>query len=400
VPCDDSVRARVQVPSPPLQSAATARALPLPRAAAAAAHGSVTAERFVPSLDGLRAISIALVVVSHLGYEHVIPGGFGVTLFFFISGLLITDQLTAQIRRTGKIHVGHFYARRFLRLAPAGVAYIVAGGLLYVAMGGVISAAEWLTALLYGGNYYDLFVKYDSTGLGFRHPFTILWSLAVEEHYYLMWPLALLALRPGRRAVAAIAALCALSLVWRAGVYHACFGHDPVALCGLRVEDRLYKATDARLDSLGFGVLVALLVDADARWSAWLGRQRLLQVLAVCVLLSTFLIRDPWFRQVPRYTLQGLALMVLVPAVIVADSPVRRALETPLALWLGRLSYSLYLWHWGAMMIAEYLLHDERSPAYKATALFLMGALAAASYYGVERPMLRLRRRFGSHAVR
>jgi len=385
----------VQVPSTRME---------LPAAAAAArpatTPGSLTSDRFVPSLDGLRAVSIALVVVSHLGYEHVIPGGFGVTLFFFISGLLITDQLTSQIRRTGTIRLGNFYLRRFLRLAPAGVTYVVAGGLLYIAMGGAITVVEWLTALLYGGNYYDLFVEYDSTGLGFRHPFTIIWSLAVEEHYYLVWPLALMALRPGRRAVVAIAALCVLSLLWREAVYHQCFGQDPGAICGLRVQDRLYKATDARLDSLGYGVLVALLVDADARWIDWLRRARALQVVALCVLLTTFVIRNEWFRQVPRYTLQGVSLAILVPAVILVESPLRRALGAPAALLIGRLSYSVYLWHWGALMIAEYVLRTEQSLAYKALGLGLTAALSTASYYCVEGPMLRLRHRFGSHAVR
>src|SRR5438093_9762210 len=101
---------------------------------------SLAARKYVPSLDGLRAVSILMVVVSHLDYEKVIPGAFGVTLFFFISGLLITDQLVAELRRTDTIDLPRFYLRRFLRLMPAGLAYLAVAGLVFVAVGGVITA--------------------------------------------------------------------------------------------------------------------------------------------------------------------------------------------------------------------------------------------------------------------
>ena len=341
---------------------------------------SLAARKYVPSLDGLRAVSILMVVVSHLDYEKVIPGAFGVTLFFFISGLLITDQLVAELRRTDTIDLPRFYLRRFLRLMPAGLAYLVVAGLLY------------------GGNYYELFHRYDTSIPGVRHPFNIIWSLAIEEHFYLLWPALLLLLGAGRRALTAMIVVCGLSLAWRAFLFHHCFGLEPGALCGVKVQDRLYKATDARLDSMAWGALVALVAAGrHARWLEWAARSRKLQLLMMAVLASTFVMRGELFRQVPRYGLQGLALTLLVPAVILVDTPVRRLLERRAAVFIGRLSYSMYLWHWAALGVADYVYRDK-SHRWQLLAVVLTAVLSLASYYLIERPMLRLRHRFGSHA--
>jgi peptidoglycan/LPS O-acetylase OafA/YrhL len=366
--------------------------------AATGARQSLAADRYVPSLDGLRAVSILLVVVSHLGLKNVVPGAFGVTLFFFISGLLITDQLISQMRRTGTIGLGNFYARRALRLMPAGVAFIVLAGLVFTAAGGQISAAGWLSALLYGGNYYELFAKYDTTIPGVRHPFNIIWSLAVEEHYYLLWPAVLLFFGTGRRLLTAIGCLCVGALLWRAYLYHHCFGGHPGWICGADVEDRIYKATDTRLDSIAWGAGLALLADSDARWLAWLGRPGRVHAFMLAVLASTFVLRGEAFRQVARYSLQGVALAVLVPAIVLFDSPLRRALETRVAVFIGRLSYSMYLWHWGALAAADYLIGGE-GVVWAVVAAILTAGFSVASYFGIERPMLRVRRRFGSHAT-
>ena len=319
------------------------------------------------------------------------PGGFGVTLFFFISGLLITGQLAGEHARRGRIAFGKFYLRRALRLLPAGTAYVVLAGLAFSAIGGVITPAGGLAALGYGANYYDLFLRYATTVPGVvRHPFNVLWSLSIEDHFYLIWPLALAALLPRRRlAVAVLLAVCAAEPAWRL-VLHAISDAPPVWLA-----NRIYKATDTRLDSLAWGALVALL--AGGQFLAWVVRSRRLQAVMLGVLLATFLIRAASFRDAERYTLQGMVLAVLVPALLAADSPLRRLLASAPAVVVGRLSYSIYLWHWAALSAADYL-QPRHGPAWLATALGLTAALSVASYAGIERPMLRLRRRAGSHA--
>ena len=155
---------------------------------------------YLPALDGLRAVAILLVVLSHLDLGRIVPGAFGVTLFFFISGYLITRQLLGGMARHGRLDFKGFYLRRCLRLMPQAVTYIVAAGLVYSALGGRITAAGWAAALLYGANGYDLVAHYGPTLPGVRHPFNILWSLAIEEQFYLLWPVALVLLRPGAGA--------------------------------------------------------------------------------------------------------------------------------------------------------------------------------------------------------
>src|SRR5262245_57565060 len=141
----------------------------------------------VPSLDGIRAISVLLVVLAHSGFDAV-PGGLGVTIFFFLSGYLITTLMLAEYERSGRISIPMFYARRMLRLMPPLlITLALAYGLTYFgALPGGITAAGLAAQLLYFANYYSLFVDPGGTipnGTG------ILWSLAVEEHFYIVYPL-------------------------------------------------------------------------------------------------------------------------------------------------------------------------------------------------------------------
>lgn len=352
---------------------------------------------YVPSLDGLRAASILLVVVAHLGLDGVVPGGFGVTLFFFISGYLLTGQMAGEFARTGRIGFAGFYLRRALRLMPAALAFIAVAGGAFVAVGGRISAPGWIAAVLYGANYYDLYATYDTAIPPVRHPFIILWSLAVEEHFYLVWPLALaVLLRRRRRAVAALLAVCAVEVAWRAVLFHGCAGPHAGGFCGLRHGYRLYKATDARLDSIAWGAIVALLAaDPACRWFRRAVGSRAVQALASVLLLATFLVRGEQFREVERYALQGLALAVLVPGLTWADSPARRAFEAAPLVFVGRISYALYLWHWAALGTADYAVPGGGG-AWVATAAGLTILLSLACWHLIERPMLRLRRRAGS----
>ena len=251
----------------------------LPGAAAAAPPAGAAAQaerdraallptRHIPALDGLRAVAVLLVVASHAAPAHVVPGGFGVTLFFFISGYLLTAQFADEHRRTGRIGFAGFYLQRLLRLLPAALAFIAVSGLFFLAVGGSLSAAEWLSALLYGANDFDLFAGYRSSvsvagtpgPVAVEHPFGILWSLAVEEHFYLLWPLTLFALlRWGgwRAAAAFLVALCLAELAWRAFLHPLCRAPLPSGLCGIAPRNRIYAATDTRFDALAFGALTA-----------------------------------------------------------------------------------------------------------------------------------------------
>ena len=143
----------------------------------------------IPSLDGLRAIAVLIVLVSHSGYGETVPGGLGVTIFFFLSGYLITTLILDEQTRTETINVRHFYLRRAFRLLPPllitlAIAYtLVAAGLL----GGGFSWGGLTSQLFYFANYYGIFFAHENSipdGTG------ILWSLAVEEHFYIVFPRA------------------------------------------------------------------------------------------------------------------------------------------------------------------------------------------------------------------
>ena len=357
--------------------------------------------RYIPALDGLRAVSIGLVVVSHLGiggagFERVVPGAFGVTLFFFISGYLITRQLAASLAARGRIGFARFYSRRLLRLMPACLAYIIVAGCCYQMVGGRISAAGWAAALLYGANYYDLWQGYHTNLPGVRHPFNILWSLAIEEHFYLLWPAAL-ALIWRRRALELVVVLCAAVLAWRFALQHFCFVPGAPAYCGPENPNpvwrynRLYLATDARFDSIAWGAALALLEARGlfvAGW-AWL--------VGALLLAVSFVGGGPLARDVLRPTLQGAGLLAMMPTLLDGAAWGAQLLAAWPAVYVGRLSYSLYLWHWGALAVADWWA-PRFGAMWLAVAVSLSAALALASYYGIERPMLRLRHRFGSHA--
>ncbi|MGI3778386.1 MAG: acyltransferase family protein [Janthinobacterium lividum] len=376
---------------------------------------------YLPALDGLRAAAVLLVVASHAGLERAVPGGLGVTVFFAVSGFLITRQLVAQHRRDGRVGLAGFYRRRLLRLVPAWLAYVVLAGGAFVLAGGRITPGGWAAALAQGGNYYQLAAGYHSSLPGVRHPFNILWSLSVEDHFYLLWPAALLAClargRPGG-ALALCLAACAAVLAWRLWLLGDCFGPRPGAWACLRIEDnpafrfnRLYLATDTRLDSIAWGAVPALLLAMRPAWAARLASARVLPALALALLAASLALGTAWAAGLPggtalggpvgrealRTTVQGAALAVLVPAAALTTHPWRRALESRPALLVGRASYSVYLWHWGAFALADGLA-ARGSVGWAAVALPLAAGLSTASFLGIERPMLQARRRAGSHA--
>lgn len=360
--------------------------------------------RHIPALDGVRGVSIAIVLLSHCGLEGVVPGAFGVTLFFFVSGYLITRQLLHGLAVSGRIGLGGFYLRRALRLLPAGLLYIAVAGTMFAVAGGRITLVGWLCAIAYGANAYDVWAGYGSTLAGVRHPFNILWSLAIEEHFYLVWPVVLGFLWRRRIALGAALALCAAALLWRLSLLGLCPDSAGPAVCGLPQpagpwqDKRLYIGTDTRFDSILWGAVLACAEDSVGRWIERLRRSRLAILAALAMLVGAFVGHSPLARDVMRTTLQGAALVALLPACLSQDHVLKRVLESRPAMLAGRLSYSLYLWHWGAFAFADWAMPG------RPLRLWLVGlplglTLAVASYAGVERPMLRLRRRAGSQAA-
>jgi|SRR5471032_139862 len=335
------------------------------------------------SLDGLRAISILLVVTSHAWLGHVIPGGLGVTIFFFISGFIITRVLLAEYEANGKISIQKFYFRRFFRLMPALLVYLLLALLMMSLTGQPLKLIDFAAVLFYFSNYYQVFV-------GFAHetltsPLRITWSLAIEEHYYFVYP-ALFALMVGRwRAFLAAIAACVIAvLCWRLYLV-ADLGISDFTL------SRIYMGTDTRVDSIFYGAGLALLCVHSRRAQESLMRAGPFWA-GMALLLSTLLVRSDVFRETIRYSLQGVALLLLFNRLLFVDGVFCRLLSTPLMSYIGRISYSLYLYHWLVLGLVAMWMPEYRLPAKWAVFLPLSFLCAHLSYTYIEKPFLHLGR--------
>ncbi|MFY0617375.1 acyltransferase family protein [Shimia sp.] len=338
----------------------------------------------IPSLDGLRAVAILIVFASHAGVSHLIPGGFGVTLFFFLSGFLITELIQREIAATGQLNIRAFYLRRVLRLMPPLIVTLAVGYLLVTAglTTGTLNPTTFLSQLLFFYNYHSLYSDLSNNVDGF----SVFWSLSIEEHFYLLWPALFLLIHRRAKANTLVAMLLLLALIWR---------YFRVLLLN-STEWEIYISTDTRLDAILFGCYLAMLCHTGTaqrlfaegwRMYIWLGA-------AIVALLFTFAFRDPMFRATLRYTVQGLALIPLFfYAVHHADHPLFRPLNHAWVRRVGVWSYSLYLVHF---MIIHALLHNGVMLGSWQMILFsalLALACAAAIHRFVERPLLALRRR-------
>ena len=347
----------------------------------------------IPSLDGIRALSFLLVFLSHAGLEKVVPGLFGVAVFFFLSGYLITTLMRCEIESTGTLSLRNFFLRRALRILPPFYLVIVVL-ILVVRFGwlpGSLSTADLLVTLLYLTNYWNIFVhQIHMPG------FNIFWSLSVEEHFYIVFPFVMLLMTRLKwtryRQAALLLAVCALVLVWRCElVYQA---HVLTHSYGAYGDPlRTWFATDTRIDSILFGCVLALvgnpMLDKGPKHS-WLAAG-----VGVGVLVGTFVYRDPEFRETWRYTLQAIALFPLLILTIRAHAhPLLRWLEAPALRTVGVLSYTLYLVHYPAQMLANRWT-SHRVPAF-ALAFALALAFAWAMRQLVEQPLARARRRWQS----
>lgn len=351
---------------------------------------------YLPALDGWRAISILLVVVSHGGLGQVIPGGLGVTIFFFISGFLITSLLISEMQAGQGISLKRFYMRRLWRLSPPLLAYVFFSFVLIVISTNRINYSEFVSSVFYFANYYSIYWNYKELPFG-PSPLGILWSLAIEEHYYIVFaPLMALLANTKRRLFVLIVFLIAAPLFVRTGAF--LYLNDAMFRSGYT-----YMATEARIDSIAWGGLFAWICKYvnSADLKKILDRKATVGI-SFGVMLSCLLVRDDFFRESIRYTLQGLALVPLFYATLFGKTlnTIRKMLVSKTAIWIGKLSYSIYLYHWLALVITIWFIGDEKlSLSWLSLYYSLAAALSIMSYRFVEIPSLAFRKKYGSHAV-
>lgn len=350
---------------------------------------------YLPVLDGFRAISILLVVISHAGLEWLVPGGLGVVVFFVISGFLITRQMIAEIAATGTLSFKAFYLRRVFRLAPALLLYLAVFDTLLGALGADITPMHVISGVFYFANYYHIFIGYPP-----HNPNPILWSLAIEEHFYLVAPMAVFLCRRNLKGLLAGLCLAAiLAPLWRLALYLHCSADPSGGICGIPGGLRIFHGTDTMFDCIAYGCLMAVVLHLHGhRVGAYL-RSGIPILIAAAVLLSTLLLRNPVFRDTLRYSLQAGSIAVVLASMLYGCWPwLGRLLCTRPSLFVGRLSYSLYLFHFGVGTVLVLLFpgHSLLEPGLLPVFLAASFSFAALSYYAVERPMVAVRKRFSA----
>ena len=349
----------------------------------------------IPSLDGLRAVSFLIVFLGHAFAKRWIPGDLGLIVFFFLSGYLITTLLRMEFDETGRINFRDFYLRRVLRIFPP--LYLVLGLDCVLTLTHVLDNTLWPEAVLAQACHLtNYWIVFHGWWYGMAPGSWIFWSLAVEEHFYLVFPLVYLLMRrrqlSPRHQALALFGLCAAVLAWRCLLV---FGFHAL-------KDRMYVATDTRVDSILFGCILAVWRN-PALDPATHSERRLKAVwlpLALFALLASFAVPKVWpgFEQTFRYTVQGLALFpVFIAAVRYPAWGVFRWLNIGWVRTVGLLSYSLYLLHTTVLSGLHRWLHGSEA-AIGALALVISLAVAALIYRGVEKPCARLRRRL-SHVL-
>jgi peptidoglycan/LPS O-acetylase OafA/YrhL len=340
----------------------------------------------IPGLDGVRAISILTVMLSHSGLRFA-PGVLGVTIFFFLSGFLITSLLLDEYGKHAAINIPQFYARRFLRLYPPLLVYIVTvlAGLLFLQRG--VDIVGLAGALLYFANYLYAIQTHHIDAFG-PH----LWSLSVEEHFYLFFPpLLLLLLNKRSPVIVILGVLSVVPLFLRLAV--------------ASTTDHLFypqyttAATEMRFDSILFGCITAIAVRQPWRVSFInLATRRLTVGCAVVLLLAPEFVPSQFFRQTLRFTLQNFALISLLLTAVYTPSlmAAKLILNNALVRWIAILSYSLYLWHMPVFEVIGRVVVSAPRTLVHVLGWLASFAIAFAIHLIVERPIMRLRKRFGS----
>lgn len=343
----------------------------------------VVGRAHLPALDGLRAVAVALVIVGHANYPiRGVPADLGVSAFFVLSGFLITRLLIREWVSHGGVSLRNFYLRRTMRIFPAYYAFLALSFLLDRRQGQHWDPSLLASALTYTVNYFNALHHHPSTSVAHA------WSLAVEEQFYLLWPVLFLVLaRRGRREiVAGVAALAIAAAGWRS--FLALHAHADVAY--------LYNAFDTRFDNLAIGCVMALIADSPsvARAVDRVARRGWYAFATIGLLLASRIGAPEAYHYSLGFTVDAILIAVLIAQLLVVhDSAPWRWLQHPVTRYLGTISYPMYLYHaWGASIGRHLPLHGEAA-AFAGAGIATVG-LAMGSYHVIEKPFLRLKRRF------
>jgi peptidoglycan/LPS O-acetylase OafA/YrhL len=343
--------------------------------------------RYRPYLDGLRCVAVYLVVAFHAGLHRFSGGFIGVDIFFVLSGFLMTRILVRELVQRDRIRLPHFYARRFRRILPAAAVTLLVSAFVYGIVAspfeGAVAGGDYRASFLYYANWH--FISQASNYFApavDASPVLHFWSLAVEEQFYLTWPLVLTGLF----------LIARLARRWQWWALRALMGVAVVASAAWALHlattnlDRAYYGTDARVYQLVAGGLIAItpqLVTFGRRLLVAAGAVALVALVALVGLGTSAVTMSPITR--------GIAVVALTAAVIVAleRAPrgiAGRVLSERRVAYLGRISYGTYLWHWPIIVVLTRKI-DPGGIWFFVLIAVLSTVLAAISFHLLEHPI-------------
>ena len=376
--------------------------------------GKSTRRPGIPALDGVRAVAVALVLAGHGGIPGMGGGFLGVDIFFVLSGFLITSLLLDELGRSGRIDLGDFWIRRARRLLPALVLMVltVAVGRQFFSLEAVAGLRnEAVAAFFWVANWMFVVDKTDYFTQGAPpSPLQHAWSLGVEEQYYIVWPLLLvavavaLAARARRRRGWATLGGVRLTVFLLATLGAIASAAAAILLASDAARDRVYFGTDTRAQALLVGAAASALLVSDwsslnrgwsqirSRWRRWTAR--VLPVIGLALLgaaahYATGSARE--FRDGLLIAVALAAVLVIAPVALDQRGPVAAVLAWGPLAWLGTISYGVYLWHWPIFLV----LNGERT-GWSGLSLFGVRcaatlAVSTVSWWLIERPIRRWR---------
>jgi peptidoglycan/LPS O-acetylase OafA/YrhL len=378
---------------------------------------------YLPGLDGLRAVAVVAVMIYHANHEWLSGGFLGVEVFFVISGYLITLLLIGEFERNGRINLRRFWTHRFRRLLPA-LFVMLAGLAVFMTvfrrtpMGR--TRGDFAGGLLYVSNWYQIIVGQGYTANEAFVPLRHLWSLAVEEQFYLLWPLVMVAIlvRRGGRDLPRVALwLAGASLVVAAAMALLFHNGDVAATCTvdqregywsllgrcISINESLYLGTFSRAGGLLIGSAFAMVWrPRDVAKGPMHNKAVLLDGVGVVGLaLLGWLVWTMWLSEGGQqfgirfdpalfqggFLLTGIATVLVIAGVTHERNMLGRVLGIPALNWIGTRSYGLYLYHWPIFQILRREAGKALTPVQFVIAIILTVPITEASYRFVELPI-------------
>ena len=356
--------------------------------------------KYLPSIDSLRALAVLAVIIYHVDVNYL-PGGFlGVDLFFVLSGYLISSLIIKEYRKTGSLNLYNFYIRRARRLLPAVYFMITIGLVVMVLFNEVLLRKSHLDAIfgyIYSSNWWYIFHKLDYfDSFGAQSPFKHLWSLAIEEQFYMIFPLLFLLINRKKKSKDGTYKLnknflyVVLGLILVSLIAH-------ILLFDINNISRIYFGTDTRAFSLLIGVVGAILYPMEKLHAKVTPQQNIMYSVVSLVSIATLITVMIYTSEYNTWLYRGGFLLVAIIGLIVIISSgkqhtlMSRLLSFKPIVFIGKISYSLYLWHFPILVLTTPVSEiGNPNIIFVILRVILTFALATASYVFVETPIRKL----------